>query len=97
MASNDRSSGLVSFEKIFFKSKNTFGIIEKLSNNQFQGQANKWIKNLEQNNNLGVIKLTDSNYDRVVESAIQYGYPVILENILEDIDPALGKFFNFFF
>ncbi|KAK6624385.1 hypothetical protein RUM44_011244 [Polyplax serrata] len=54
-----------------------------------QGQANKWIKNLERENRLGVIKLTDSNYGRVVEQAIQYGTPIILENILEDIDPAL--------
>ncbi|KAL0279081.1 UNVERIFIED_CONTAM: hypothetical protein PYX00_000712 [Menopon gallinae] len=54
-----------------------------------QGQANKWVKNLEKENRLQVIKLTDSNYLRAVELAIQYGTPVILENILEDIDPAL--------
>lgn len=62
----------------------------------YLGQANKWIKNLERENRLGVIKLTDSNYGRVVEQAIQYGTPIILENILEDIDPALGNPKNIF-
>lgn len=55
------------------------------------GQANKWIKNMEKNNNLLVVKQSDPNFLRTIESAIQMGQPVILENILEDIDAALGK------
>lgn len=47
----------------------------------FLGQANKWIKNMERDNNLQVIKLTDGNYMRVVENAIRTGLPVLLENI----------------
>ncbi|KAL3321293.1 Dynein heavy chain 3, axonemal, partial [Cichlidogyrus casuarinus] len=54
-----------------------------------QGQANKWIKNLEKENNLKVIKLTDSNYVRTLEGAIQYGFPVLLENVGEELDPVL--------
>ena len=54
-----------------------------------QGQANKWIKTMEKNNQLIVIKLTDNNYLKMIENAVQYGYPVLLENILDDIDPAL--------
>ncbi|XP_059835308.1 dynein axonemal heavy chain 3 [Hypanus sabinus] len=54
-----------------------------------QGQANKWIKNMEKNNRLGVIKLTDSNYVRSLENAIQFGTPLLLENIGEDLDPML--------
>ncbi|XP_052130864.1 dynein axonemal heavy chain 3 [Frankliniella occidentalis] len=54
-----------------------------------QGQANKWIKNMEKGNNLHVIKQSDPNFLRIVETAIQMGHPVILENILEDIDAAL--------
>lgn len=45
---------------------------------------------MEKDNRLAVIKLTDANYGRIVELAIQHGLPVILENILEEIDPALG-------
>ena len=36
-----------------------------------------------------VIKLTDLNYMRTVESSVQFGSPVLLENIGESIDPTL--------
>ena len=54
-----------------------------------QGQANKWIREMEKNNQLKVIKLTDLNYMRTVESAVQFGSPVLLENVGEEIDPTL--------
>jgi len=54
-----------------------------------QGQANKWIKNMEKAHNLQVIKLTDSDYLRTLENAIQFGLPVLLENVGEDLDPSL--------
>ncbi|CAG9767321.1 unnamed protein product [Ceutorhynchus assimilis] len=54
-----------------------------------QGQANKWVKNMEKHNRLQVIKLTDGNYIRVLENAITFGSPVILENIREDLDAVL--------
>lgn len=41
-----------------------------------QGQANKWIKNMEKANNLSVIRMTSSDYVRVLENAIQFGQPV---------------------
>lgn len=46
-----------------------------------QNQANKWVKNMERANNLKVIKQTDTHYNRVVEMALQQGYPVLLENV----------------
>ena len=54
-----------------------------------QGQANKWVKNMEKENNLQVIKLTDPNYLRTLENAIQFGQPVLLENVGEELDPTL--------
>lgn len=49
-----------------------------------QGQANKWIKNLEKANNLQVIKLSEGGeYLRTLENAIQFGLPVLLENVGE--------------
>ncbi|XP_073998137.1 dynein axonemal heavy chain 3-like isoform X3 [Rhodnius prolixus] len=54
-----------------------------------QGQANKWIKSMEKDNHLSVIKLTDANYMRKVEVCIEHGLPVLLENILEGIDASL--------
>ena len=54
-----------------------------------QGQANKWIKQFETVNGLKVIKLSDQNYMRNVENAVQFGSPVLLENVLEEMDPTL--------
>ncbi|XP_025062794.1 dynein heavy chain 3, axonemal [Alligator sinensis] len=51
-----------------------------------QRQANKWIKNMEKANKLSVIKLSDTNYVRTLENAIQLGTPVLLENIGEELD-----------
>ena len=54
-----------------------------------QGQANKWTKNMEKENTLSVIKLTDSDYMRTLENAIQFGNPVLMENVGEELDPSL--------
>ena len=53
------------------------------------GQANKWVKNLERPNNLHVIKLSDKDYARTLENSIQFGTPVLLENVGEELDPLL--------
>lgn len=54
-----------------------------------QGQANKWIKNMEKTNSLSVIKLSDSDYVRSLENCITFGNPCLLENIGEELDPLL--------
>ena len=54
-----------------------------------QGQANKWIKNMEKANRLGVIRFSQPDYTRVLENSIQFGLPVLLENIGEEIEPLL--------
>ncbi|KAJ1562107.1 Dynein heavy chain 7, axonemal, partial [Cladochytrium tenue] len=54
-----------------------------------QGQANKWVKNMEKDNNLQVLKLTDPDYVRNLENAITFGAPVLLENVKEEMDPIL--------
>ncbi|KAJ1097170.1 hypothetical protein NDU88_002296 [Pleurodeles waltl] len=54
-----------------------------------QGQANKWIKNMEKNNKLSVMKLSDTNYLRALENAIQFGTPVLIENVGEELDAIL--------
>ena len=56
-----------------------------------QSQSNKWIKNMERDNRLAVIKLQDANYARTLENAIQFGAPVLLENIQEELDPILDN------
>ena len=54
-----------------------------------QGQANKWVKNMEREAKLQVIKLSSTNYARILENAIQLGTPVLLENVQEELDPLL--------
>ena len=54
-----------------------------------QGQANKWIKRMESQRKLSIIKLSDSDFLRTLENAIQFGKPVLLENVGEELDPAL--------
>ena len=56
-----------------------------------QGQANKWIKNLEKENDLKVIQQTDPNCMRIVEMAITNGKPVLLENVGETIDSGFNS------
>lgn len=46
-----------------------------------QGQANKWIKNMEKANNLHVIKLSDSDFVRTLENCIQFGTPVSFRSL----------------
>lgn len=54
-----------------------------------QGQANKWIRNLESQNKLIIIKLNKDDDMRQLESAIQFGQPVLLENVGEELDPVI--------
>jgi dynein heavy chain len=54
-----------------------------------QGQANKWIRNMESENSLDIVKLTDRDFLRTLENAIRFGKPVLLENVGEKLDPAL--------
>ncbi|KAL7295896.1 hypothetical protein TKK_0010939 [Trichogramma kaykai] len=54
-----------------------------------QGQANKWVKNMENEFNLSIIKLSQNDYPRILENAIQFGQPILLENIGEELDALL--------
>jgi dynein heavy chain len=58
-----------------------------------QGQANRWIRNME-GSKLRIIDLKMNGFLREVENAVQYGFPVLLQDILEEIDP--GKYIFFF-
>ncbi|CAJ1418817.1 unnamed protein product [Effrenium voratum] len=54
-----------------------------------QLQANQWVrKTYAGQGELRILRLTQ-NYARELESAIAYGKPVLLENVLEQLDPLL--------
>ena len=44
---------------------------------------------MERSNKLNVLKLSDPNYVRNLENAIQFGTPVLMENVGEELDPIL--------
>jgi dynein heavy chain len=56
-----------------------------------QRQANKWIRNMEAKRAIKAVKQSQSSFVRTIESAIQFGTPVLLENVPE-ADVVLGLF-----
>ena len=54
-----------------------------------QGQANKWIKNKKSADGLVVLDINTTDLLRSLENAIQFGTPVLLEGVKENIDPVL--------
>ncbi len=52
-----------------------------------QLQGNKWIRNSQED--LKVLRLTKSDYARHLETCIQFGKPVLIENVVESLDPML--------
>lgn len=54
-----------------------------------QQQANSWIRNMEREHNLLVLRPSESDYIRQIRQAITLGRPVLLENVDETLDPML--------
>ncbi len=52
-----------------------------------QSQANKWIKNMEEDHDLTVCKM--DKIDKQLERSIPMGKPLLIEDIEEDLDPVL--------
>ena len=44
---------------------------------------------MEKDHGLDTIKLTDRDFLRSLENAVRFGKPMLLENVLEELDPAL--------
>ncbi|XP_043266980.1 dynein axonemal heavy chain 6 [Venturia canescens] len=54
-----------------------------------QEQANRWIRNMEEENNLQICKITDANFMRITEACIRIGAPLLLQEVGETLDPSL--------
>ncbi|OWZ24775.1 Axonemal dynein heavy chain [Phytophthora megakarya] len=54
-----------------------------------QGQANRWVKNMEESNNLKVVKQSQAGFVRMLENSIMIGAAVLIENMPEEVDPML--------
>ena len=59
-----------------------------------QGQAIKWIKKMEGKRGLKVVDLQQTDYLRTLENSIQFGNPVLLQNVQEELDPSLAPILN---
>ncbi|XP_034551682.1 dynein heavy chain 2, axonemal-like [Notolabrus celidotus] len=59
-----------------------------------QGQALKWIKNMEMKRGLKVIDFQMPDYLQILEKAIQFGSPVLLQNVQEELEPSLNPVLN---
>jgi dynein heavy chain, axonemal len=53
-----------------------------------QGQANRWIRNME-GSELKIIKLNEPKFLRSIENAVRTGQSVLIEDVGEQLDPAL--------
>ena len=54
-----------------------------------QGQANKWIRNMGKEAGIKVLKFTEEKYLKFLEASIRQGNPVLIENVQEELDPAI--------
>lgn len=54
-----------------------------------QLQANKWVKKNESDSKVTVLKQTDNNFVRTLETSIQFGHCLVIENVKEEIDSIL--------
>lgn len=48
-----------------------------------------FLQTRERANNLQVMKLSDGDFVRKLENCIQFGFPLLLENVFEELDPTL--------
>lgn len=54
-----------------------------------QNQAWKWIENIESDNGLKIIDYRSTNSTRNLETALQNGYPTLMQIDFENIDPRV--------
>ena len=59
-----------------------------------QEQGKKWIRSMESKNGLKVVTLKQADYLRTLENAVQFGTPVLMQDVEESLDPALEPLLN---
>ncbi|XP_050311595.1 dynein axonemal heavy chain 8 [Anthonomus grandis grandis] len=56
-----------------------------------QSQGKAWVKNKEKTNHLIVTSLNNKYFRNHIEDAVSLGYPMIIEDISEELDPVLDN------
>ena len=54
-----------------------------------QGQANQWVRHMEEANDLTVTEPSDTGLVEVLKNAVVRGKPLLLENVSAPLDPVL--------
>jgi len=54
-----------------------------------QLQARKWIKKLEQENQLSIVKISSPDLGKTLERCVRMGQPMFVEDIQEKLEPVL--------
>lgn len=54
-----------------------------------QEQANKWIRKMNEKQGLKIQKQSDKNFAKMLETCIVNGYPLLVEDVGEMLDPSL--------
>eukprot|EP00933_Yihiella_yeosuensis_P070887 TRINITY_DN79051_c0_g1_i1.p1 TRINITY_DN79051_c0_g1~~TRINITY_DN79051_c0_g1_i1.p1 ORF type:complete len:1434 (-),score=383.71 TRINITY_DN79051_c0_g1_i1:142-4125(-) len=54
-----------------------------------QNQANRWVRKMEESRQVKVFDPNSKDIMRTLERAIEFGSPVLLENVGEELDPSL--------
>lgn len=52
-------------------------------------QASRWIRKMEAEKSLQIIKMTDRKFEQILERSLRIGFPVLLEEVGETLDPVL--------
>ncbi|KRX08296.1 P-loop containing nucleoside triphosphate hydrolase [Pseudocohnilembus persalinus] len=56
-----------------------------------QGEANKWIKKQLASQNLQIMRFSETHYLKTLQNSITSGYPGLIEEVTEFIDPAIDS------
>jgi len=59
-----------------------------------QGQAHRWIRQMETRFSLRAVKQTDPNLSRHIEAAVRNGHPILIEDVGEMLEPVLEPILN---
>lgn len=44
---------------------------------------------MEKKREMKIMKFSDGNYLKILENSIRFGFPVLMENCSEELDPAI--------
>ena len=55
-----------------------------------QGIASRWIKNIYREKDFYLTKLTDNNFVRILQSCINKGYTLLIEDLSEKLEVSIG-------